>query len=235
MRSEQELLDIVYQRAGALRRVRRNRAAIVLGLFAAVGVAAGVVTAGAMRDGDDRVLVAAPGAREGTTSSRPTDQSPAASGGRLEIPAIDVDVLFVEGVSQEALEGGPGRYPETALPGHLGNSAIAGHRTTHGAPFLQLDALQPGDEILITTSEGTFTYEMRETLTVEPSAFEVVGPTFWSNRWAQGPTSTLTLTTENPKFSSAERMVVGAELIGEPVSGAPNSTVGPPGAELAPG
>ena len=237
MRSERELLDIVYQRAEALRRVRRTRARVVLSTLAVVVVAAaGVFAAGAVGDGDD-ILVSGSGARDGTTSSRRTSQSPQAvtAVGRLEIPAIDLNVMFVEGTTREDLERGPGRYPDTPPPGHPGNSAIAGHRTTWGAPFLRLDELVPGDEIVVTTSEGVFTYEVRETLIVEPSAVEVLGPTFWSDRWAQGPAHTLSLTTVNPKFSSAERMVVGAELIGEPVSDAPHRTVGPPGTAVAPG
>lgn len=227
MRSERELLDIVYQRAKALRRVRRLRAMVVLSTLAAVVVAAGVLAAGAVGDGG-RVLVSGSGVRDGTTSSDPTVQSPEPVG-RMKISAIGVNVVFGEGTTTEDLERGPGHYPETPLPGHLGNCAIGGHRTTYGAPFLRLDELKPGDKIVITTHEGVFTYEVRETLIVQRTAIEVLAPTFWSDRWAQGPANTLSLTTETPKGSSAERIVVGAEMIGAGVSDAPSSSVGPPG------
>ena len=64
------------------------------------------------------------------------------------IPAINVDQITVEGVSVEDLRKGPGHYPSTPNPGQAGNSAIAGHRTTYGAPFHRVDELQPGDEII---------------------------------------------------------------------------------------
>ena len=57
----------------------------------------------------------------------------------------------VAGVGREDLKKGPGHYPETPMPGQLGNSAIAGHRTTYGEPFFDLDELEPGDEIIVTT------------------------------------------------------------------------------------
>ena len=79
------------------------------------------------------------------------------------IPAIGVDKIVVEGVSLADLKKGPGHYPETPLPGQEGNAAIAGHRTTYGAPFNRLDELEPGDEITVTTVQGEFTYEVTET------------------------------------------------------------------------
>ena len=65
---------------------------------------------------------------------------------------------MVEGVGVPDLKKGPGHYPETPLPGQEGNAAIAGHRTTYGAPFNRIDELEPGDEILVQTLQGTFRY-----------------------------------------------------------------------------
>jgi sortase A len=76
---------------------------------------------------------------------------------RIQIPAIGVDKIVVEGISLQDLKKGPGHYPETPLPGQEGNAAIAGHRTTYGAPFHRLDELEPGDEITVTTVQGEFT------------------------------------------------------------------------------
>src|SRR5438034_7720310 len=58
---------------------------------------------------------------------------------RIFIPKIGIDKYVVEGVNVDDLRKGPGHYPSTQLPGHEGNSAIAGHRTTYGAPFGDLD------------------------------------------------------------------------------------------------
>ncbi|MDH3706804.1 MAG: sortase [Acidimicrobiia bacterium] len=79
---------------------------------------------------------------------------------RLSIPEIGVDKVVVEGVQVEDLRQGPGHYTSTPLPGQPGNAAIAGHRTTYGAPFHDIDQLDPGDEITVQTFQGTFTYRV---------------------------------------------------------------------------
>ncbi len=80
---------------------------------------------------------------------------------RIEIPSIDVDKIVVEGVSEEDLRKGPGRYTRTVAPGAAGNTAFAGHRTTYGAPFHNIDNLAPGDEIIVTSILGQFTYRVQ--------------------------------------------------------------------------
>jgi sortase A len=69
---------------------------------------------------------------------------------RLMIPSLDVDVVVVvvEGTSASALRAGAGHYPDTPLPCQSGNVAIAGHRTTYGRPFHNLDLMKPGDTIV---------------------------------------------------------------------------------------
>ena len=77
----------------------------------------------------------------------------------LQIPTIGVDQYVVEGTGEGDLAKGPGHYVGTAMPGQAGNVAIAGHRTTYGAPFNQLNALAPGDPITLATDSGeTLTY-----------------------------------------------------------------------------
>src|SRR5690606_2419423 len=68
---------------------------------------------------------------------------------RLEIPAIGKDLYVVAGVTLDDLKAGPGWYPDSSPPGQLGNAAIAGHRTTYGAPFFDVDQLVPGDELVV--------------------------------------------------------------------------------------
>jgi len=135
--------------------------------------------------------------------------------GRIEIPAIGLSKAFVEGVDRDVLRRGPGRYPGTALPGHPGNTAIAGHRTTHGAPFYRLDELVPGDEIVLTTAEGEFRYVVDAHtnddgatvghLIVTPDEVGVLADV-GDNR--------LTLTACHPRYSARERIVVTAQLVG---------------------
>lgn len=125
--------------------------------------------------------------------------------GRLQIPAIGVDQYVVEGTSESDLAKGPGHYIGTSMPGQAGNVAIAGHRTTYGAPFNNLNNLKIGDQISITGNSGErLTYVVSaDPVAVSPSDVSVLN-TVADNR--------LTLTTCNPRFSSSQRLVVVAEL-----------------------
>ncbi len=129
----------------------------------------------------------------------------------IRIPKIGVDKYVVQGVGEPDLRKGPGHYPQTPMPGEQGNAAIAGHRTTYGAPFNRLDELSPGDDVLVTTLKGSFTYKVVTTHVVKPDQVEVLDPT---------PTPTLTLTTCNPKYSASQRLIVVSTL-------APGQTASP--------
>jgi sortase A len=123
--------------------------------------------------------------------------------GIIRIPKIGVDKVVVEGTTVADLRKGPGHYSGTPLPGQQGNAAIAGHRTTYGAPFADLDQLSRGDLISVQTVGGTFEYEVTDVFVVSPSA--VLDPP------ADEDAAILTLTTCNPKYSASERLVVKAE------------------------
>jgi sortase A len=110
----------------------------------------------------------------------------------------------VQGIERPDLRKGPGHYPLTPMPGQLGNAAIAGHRTTYGAPFYRLDELAKGDDISIRTAAGTYHYSVTGQLIVPPSDVSVLDPT---------PDATLTLTTCNPRYSARQRLVVHATLV----------------------
>jgi sortase A len=134
--------------------------------------------------------------------------------GRIEIPSIGVSKVISQGVDRDTLRQGPGHYPSSALPGDGGNVAIAGHRTTHGAPFFDLDQVAPGDLIEIETVDGVFSYEVeahrapdgseRGHRIVDPSAVEVIAD--------QGD-DRLTLTACHPQYSARQRIIVSALLI----------------------
>jgi sortase A len=124
----------------------------------------------------------------------------------IKFPKLNVEKTVVEGVSVSDLKKGPGHYPETPMPGHIGNVAVAGHRTTYGAPFYRLDELKSGDAILITTREGQFKYQVTQSKVVGPDDSSVLNPT---------PDNRLTLTTCHPRFTASQRLVVIASLEGK--------------------
>jgi len=144
----------------------------------------------------------APGGTTATTTPAPPPPSGDAVA-VIRIPKIGVYNAVVQGTAVPDLRRGPGHYPLTPLPGQLGNAAIAGHRTTYGAPFNRLDELTAGDPILVTTLTGTYRYVMTQQLVVSPKEVSVLDPT---------PTATLTLTTCNPKYSASQRLIVKAAL-----------------------
>lgn len=137
--------------------------------------------------------------------------------GEINIPRIGINMAFVEGTSRDDLKKGPGHYPETPMPGTLGNAAIAGHRTTYLHPFYNINELQPGDDIIVTTLAGKFTYRMTQQLIVAPTDVGVAANT---------PDAELTLTSCNPRFSAAQRIVIKAVLV--PNQSAPIAKPNPP-------
>jgi sortase A len=129
---------------------------------------------------------------------------------RIRIPAIGVDVVVVEGTTASALKAGAGHYPQTPLPCEPGNVGIAGHRTTYGKPFANLDRLKDGDQIVLETPIGTCTYRVSQApYVVSPSDTSVVAGTL---------APSLTLTTCHPKGSASKRLVVRAMLQGPAVA-----------------
>ncbi len=124
---------------------------------------------------------------------------------RIQIPVIGVDQYVVAGTNATDLSKGPGHYIGTAVPGQAGNVAIAGHRTTHGAPFNRLGALVKGDQVFLTTTSGEhLTYVVSGTpQAVSPSDVAVLNY-FGDNR--------ITLTTCTPEFSAAQRLIAVGTL-----------------------
>lgn len=146
---------------------------------------------------------------------------------RLQIPAIDLDKFVMRDVSVAALQVGPGHYEHSARPGYDGNAAIAGHRTTYGAPFGQIDELRAGDEITVQSADGTFTYAVLEPVVAfgervldvneVHGGHVIVDP---DDTWvvADFGDARLTLTSCHPEFTSRDRIVVVAELVSEGVA-----------------
>lgn len=152
--------------------------------------------------------------------------------GYISIPAIGSNWWYVQGDDLAWLRDGPGHFPTTSWPGQTGNAALAGHRTTYGAPFHRIDELEPGDEILIETLQGEFRYEiipiselddMPIADTSDPgSAHFIVNP---SDTWILDDygDDRLTLMACHPKYSAAQRIIVVAQLTGEVAETTPPS------------
>jgi len=161
-------------------------------------------------------LPATPGPTTTTTTTTEPAPPPPPEGeaiARLRILKIGVDTIVVNGVTRDDLRKGPGHYPNTPLPGQEGNSAIAGHRTTYGAPFGDLDQLATDDLIEVRTLQGSFRYRVTEQSVVAPSEISVIDPIPKDpDDPSAGFAATLTLTTCNPKYSAAQRLIIKAEL-----------------------
>jgi sortase A len=126
---------------------------------------------------------------------------------QIQIPSIDVDKYVVAGVDAKSLQKGPGLFPGSPLAGQLGNVAITGHRTTYGAPFSRINEMSVGDEIILKTPEGEFTYIVNaEPFIVEPTQTEVAKTT-------DPDSAILTLISCHPRWTSEKRIVVTAALV----------------------
>jgi sortase A len=124
---------------------------------------------------------------------------------RIKIPALGLDTVVVEGITPSALRAGAGHYPQTPLPCEGGNVSIAGHRTTYGRPFGNVDQLKPGDTIELTTPIGGCVYQVaRDPWVVGPTEMSVLDPT---------AERSLTLTTCHPKGSAAQRLIIRATWV----------------------
>ena len=123
--------------------------------------------------------------------------------GDIRIPVIGVNQVVVEGTNTPDLRKGPGHYTGTPLPGQSGNAAVAGHRTTYGHPFYNLDAVKVGDPIVVTTLQGIFVYDTTRSWVISPTDTNVI---------RNQPADLITLTTCNPRFSASTRLIVQGKL-----------------------
>jgi sortase A len=122
---------------------------------------------------------------------------------RIELPTIDESAYVVEGTDTSSLRKGPGHYPDTPLPGEHGTVAIAGHRTTYGAPFRHVDDLRRGAPVEVEMPDGTFVYRVERTRIVEPD-----------DTWVKQRVDhdQLVLSACHPLHSAAKRVVVFARF-----------------------
>lgn len=164
---------------------------------------------------DARAARDARGRRERVAALAGALQARAAQGqavARLEVPRLGLRTVVVHGSTPEALRTGPGLYDGQPYPGAGGTAAIAGHRTTFGAPFAELDRLRRGDRITVTLPYARVVYEVERLRVVEPSEVGVL------RRRPGAPR--LLLTACHPRFSAAQRLVAEARLVEQVARGA---------------
>ena len=123
--------------------------------------------------------------------------------GRLTILSANINHYVVFGATNKKLEYGPGYILGTSLPGSGGNFAIAGHRTTYGAPFGNLDRVQVGETIIFQTNTNQYKYRVIDVKIISPEDNYVL-ENYGDDR--------ITLTTCHPKFSAKQRLVVIGQL-----------------------
>ncbi len=127
----------------------------------------------------------------------------------------------IEGVGLDVLARGAGHYPGTALPGQVGNFALAAHRATHNEPFRDIDRLRKGDKVYVQTKWAWYTYALDKDKIVQPTDVWVIDPVP-GTPGARPTENVITLTTCNPRWASYERWIWWGHQTGvQPVSKGP--------------
>jgi sortase A len=122
---------------------------------------------------------------------------------RIRIPAIGVDAPVIQGDGWEQLKKGVAQHIGTPNPGEGGNIVLSGHNDIYGEVFRYLDRLNPGDTVILFTSQRQYTYVITGTQMVEPTTVEVMAPT---------PDARVTLISCHPYLVDIHRIVVSAVL-----------------------
>lgn len=146
--------------------------------------------------------------KNGTQDTSPNDKPPtddiSAAIGIMKIPKIDLKVAIGEGVDNNTLKYAVGHFQGTAMPGEKGNFCVAGHRSyTYSQYFNRLDELKEGDDIVVVTKKGEFTYKIYEKKVVEPTEVSVLDST---------KDSTITLVTCTPIRVATHRLIIKGKL-----------------------
>jgi len=120
---------------------------------------------------------------------------------RIRIPRLDLNLVVVNGTSVSDLRRGPGRHLETYMPGEHELVYIAGHRTTYGAPFGDINELQPGDTITLELPYATIVYRVTRHRIVDDNDVSVLESPHHEQ---------LVLQACHPRFFASQRYLVYA-------------------------
>ncbi len=141
---------------------------------------------------------------EASPNSKPPSEDINAAIGIMKIPKLDLKVAIGEGIDDKTLRYAVGHFEGTAMPGEKGNFAVAGHRSyTYSEYFNRLDELNVGDDIIVKTKKGEFTYKIYEKRVVEPTEVSVLDKT---------KDATITLVTCTPIRVATHRLIVKGML-----------------------
>lgn len=132
-----------------------------------------------------------------------TELQPGQRFGQIEIPRLGIREWIVQGTSKESLEKGAGHIEGTSMPGLGGNFALAGDRVLYTSPFLRLDQLEVGDELIIHLPYADFTYKAEEKTAVDPNEVSVLNPRGYDS---------VTLSTCDPPWGLSTRIIIFARL-----------------------
>lgn len=144
------------------------------------------------------------GNSEVSPSAKPPSEEINGAIGIMKIPKIDLKVAVAEGIDDETLKYAVGHFDGTAMPGEKGNFSVAGHRSyTYSEYFNRLDELNIGDDIIVKTKNGEFTYKVYEKKVVEPTEISVLDKT---------KDATVTLVTCTPVRIATHRLIVKGRL-----------------------
>lgn len=143
-------------------------------------------------------------APEASPNAKPPSEDIAAAIGIIKIPKLDLKVAVGEGIDNNTLKYAVGHFEGTAMPGEKGNFCVAGHRSyTYSEYFNRLDELKEGDDIIVKTNKGEFTYKVYEKKVVEPTEVSVLDKT---------KDATITLVTCTPIRVATHRLIVKGRL-----------------------
>ncbi len=151
----------------------------------------------------------------GVAPAGPTDNQnrvlePGAPVAYLEIPEIGVEQVVGEGTTPSLLFSGPGHRRDTVLPGQIGVSVIMARRAAFGGPFAEIGQLEEGDEIIATTGQGRFEYEV---IGIRRNGDPAPPPP------EPGSSRLLLATADGRPYLPDDVLRVDAEIIGTPVGG----------------
>ncbi|ERI94607.1 sortase family protein [Clostridiales bacterium oral taxon 876 str. F0540] len=142
---------------------------------------------------------------ESTPNIKPPTEDVNGAIGIMKIPKIDLKVAIGEGVDNNTLKYAVGHFEGTAMAGEKGNFAVAGHRSyTYSEYFNRLDEVNIGDEIIVKTKKGEFTYKVNEKKVVEPTEVSVLDKT---------KDATITLVTCTPIRVATHRLIIKGKLV----------------------
>jgi sortase A len=124
--------------------------------------------------------------------------------GRIRVPRLGLNMVFVNGTGDGTLKKGPGRFLGTFMPGEGELIYIAGHRTTYLAPFSHIEHLRRGDAVTLSMPYGTFTYRITRHIIVPSDDLAVLK--------SQGR-EVVALQACHPRFFASHRYIAYAKLV----------------------